>query len=104
MAAQLLIELTQTTITGEGDNGVQGSFHGKNISLMFGAEVTSNRCQALQGIQSAFHGPCAWSVEGSQLLESHRLKAVNHLLPLGSKGKRESFTVPALVAVVATVC
>ena len=100
----MLIELTEATITRQCDDRAQGSLNSQHIALVFGDQVTSNRREGLQILQPTFHGPGPWGGESSQLLECNRLQAVNHLLPLGAKGRRESLTEPALVAVAVTVC
>ena len=71
---------------------------------MFGCELSSHRGKGFQGIELAIDRPGTGSGEGSQFLKGDRLKPFDHFPPFGSKGRRESLTVPADVAVAVTVC
>ena len=104
LAAELLIELAETSITGQRDDRGELSLNGEDVATMFSGEFAPHRREGFQRLELALDGPGARSSKGSQFLKGNRLQALDHFPPLGSKGSRESLTLPAAVAVAVTVC
>lgn len=56
-ADQLLIELIEAAITGQGDDGLERSMNSKDIATMLGLNGPSHRSERRKIIQVAIHRP-----------------------------------------------